>query len=135
MKTLEFLEMAKIKKIEHKGDEYSLLDKITPIFLTMLQDLNDIEKHIIFAIIMRPRKVTKEDETKKDISKYLLAKDLTYELKLQTKEISIYLKKLTDKGLIVRKPINNKNFEYNIIDELFIKWFIFRNRNPKLNNK
>lgn len=136
METAELLKMANLKKLDYKGCENSLLDKITPIYLTMLnQTLTDLEKHIIFAIIMRPRKVIKNNESKKNQSIYLLASDLTNEIKLPTKELSVYLKSLTDKGLIDRKPVNNKIYEYNVIDELFVKWFIFRNKNPKLNNK
>lgn len=128
----DFLKLAQDKELNHKGDESSLLDSITPIYLTMMNTLSDIEKHIIFALIIRPRKVIKKDVTKKDLSNYLTAKDLSDEIKSQTKELSIYLKKLFDNSLIDRKLLNKKDYEYNVVDELFTKWFIFRNKKPNL---
>lgn len=129
----DFFKLAEDVKLNHNSDESSLLDSVTPTYLTMMNTLSDIEKHIIFALIIRPRKVIKKDVTKKDLSNYLTAKDLSDEIKLQTKELSVYLKRLFDSGLINRKLFNKKDYEYNVTDELFIKWFIFRNK--KTNSK
>lgn len=126
----EFLKFAENIKLKHNGDESSLLDSVTLIYLTMMNTLSDIEKHIIFTLIIRPRKVVKNDVTKKDLSNYLTTKDLSDEIKLETKELSVYLKRLFDCGLIDRKLFNKKDYKYNVTDKLFIKWFIFRNKKP-----
>lgn len=130
MEIIEFLELARDKKMNHNGDEASLFDEVSLTYLTMMSTLVDIEKHIIYALIMRPRHVAKDNLAKKDLSNYLTAKDLSDEVKMETKSLSVYLKRLVDTGLIDRKLINGKDYEYNVIDELFVKWFTFRNKKP-----
>lgn len=112
----EFLKFAENIKLKHNGDESSLLDSVTLTYITMMNTLNDIEKHIIFALIIRPRKVIKNDVAKKDLSNYLTTKDLSDEIKLETKELSVYLKRLFDRGLIDRKLFNKKDYKYNVTD-------------------
>jgi predicted transcriptional regulator len=129
MKIKEFYQLAEKKEKEHKDkDRTILLDNLTPIYKTMIESLGDIEKHIIYALIIRPKRVVKDNLAKKDLSNNLTIKDLSGELNIESKKLSVYTKRLVDLGLINRKKINKKDYEYNIVDQLFIDWFLFRNK-------
>ncbi len=129
MKIKEYYQLAEQKEKEFKDkDRTVLLNNLTPIFKTMIDSLGEIEKHIIYALIVRPNRVTKNNLTKKDLSNYLTIKDLSNELQMESKKLSVYLKKMFDIGLIDRKLINKKDYEYNILNKLLVEWFLFRNK-------
>ena len=125
---LNFLEHGQKKALlnNHFRDKDNILDELTLNYLTMMNTFSDIEKHLIYALIMKPIRVLKKDLTKKDLSTYLTTKDLSNELKIETKKLSVYLKRLCILGIVDRKLKNEKHYEYNVINKVFIDWFLFR---------
>ena len=101
-----------------------ILDTLTPIYLQLMNYLSDIEKHMVYAFVMRPRKVLVKT------SEYITLHNLEKELSEPTKTLSIYAKKLVMYGVLKVNTDNKKLFYYAIKDDLFKEWFKFRNKKP-----
>ena len=101
-----------------------ILDAITPIYLQLMNYLSDIEKHMVYAFVMRPRKVLNKT------SEYITLHNLEKELSEPTKTLSVHAKKLVMYGILKVNTDNKKLFYYTIKDDLFKEWFKFRHKKP-----
>jgi len=114
--------MLKKCRYETYSEKMYLLDEITPIVLSHLDKLNPIEQSIIYYIIIpTSRKLTTLILPKKETTKFLSKK-----IKMESKSTSVYLRRLVERGYLVRTKINNKDFYYAITHAVFVDWFLMR---------
>jgi hypothetical protein len=110
-------------EVDKLGSGYSrdaTLDKITPTCLHIMNNLLSGEEQSVIHYLAIG------DLTKNKLSNYLTTKFLSKKLRIESKKLSVYLSKLVNKGLVKRRAINNKNFEYKINSKIFIDWYEFR---------
>lgn len=111
-----------VKKIDEKKElPFSIIvDRLTPTCLNIMNNIvTGKEQPIVYYL-------AKGILTNNKRSYFLTTKELSKQLRMNSKEISVYLSNLIKKGIVVAEPINSKNFAYSINSELFIAWFYFR---------
>ncbi|CAA6807155.1 MAG: Unknown protein [uncultured Sulfurovum sp.] len=108
-------------------DKLVFLDHCTPIFQYHMDRLAKIEQSIIYYLAIPDRRsLTKDILPKKQTNLFLSKK-----LRVESKSLSVYLKRLFDNGLISREKINDKNYIYSIKDIILIDWLRMREPNKK----
>lgn len=108
---------------ESRCTESLKLDKLTPIYLNLMNRLNDIEKNLVHTLILGSRK-EKEFLVEGELnfySKYNLKKEFN---DLTEKELFYYLDKMFKYNIFIKKVYDHAY--YAVENKLFKKWFEMR---------
>jgi predicted transcriptional regulator len=89
-------------------DKQHMLDRITPFYKGVLDNLSTRSQKIIYILAERATEMS--------------SGDLARKVKVESKNISVTLNQLFVKGLIKKKAVNEKNYVYCIDDKTFLDW-------------
>lgn len=96
-----------------------IFDKITPVCLNIVNNLSAVEQQLIHYL-------SSGIITTDNLSNILTIKMLQKKIKMSGSAISVFLSRLSKKGIVKRRLIHQRNFNYSINSEIFIDWYNFR---------
>lgn len=109
----------------YQNNKGLVLDNITPLVKSFMQTLSPVEQAIIYALIVR-KTLIRKNLTTNNMSEYLTMNLLSREVRKDSKSLSVCAGRMFKAGLIDRRPVNNKDFEYGISNQYLWDWFKMR---------